>query len=74
MLHLCGGTRSQLESACMGLTSATNLLASRSCTPPAASRSKAIRDFQTDPPTKVFLITHRCGGLVLASDICRPYG
>ncbi|KAI7841185.1 hypothetical protein COHA_005151 [Chlorella ohadii] len=28
----------------------------------AASRSKAIRDFQTDPPTKVFLITHRAGG------------
>lgn len=25
----------------------------------AASRSKAIRDFQSDPPTKVFLISHR---------------
>ena len=25
----------------------------------AAARGKAIRDFQTDPPTKVFLLTHR---------------
>jgi hypothetical protein len=31
----------------------------------AAARGKAIRDFQTDPPTKVFLLTHRwAGGLI----------
>jgi SNF2 family DNA or RNA helicase len=28
----------------------------------AAARGKAIRAFQTDPPTRVFLITHRAGG------------
>lgn len=35
------------------------------CPRRAASRSKAIRDFQIDPPTKVFLITHRCAWSVL---------
>ena len=28
----------------------------------AAARGRAIRDFQTDPPTKVFLLTHRWAG------------
>ncbi|KAL4447266.1 hypothetical protein ABPG77_007299 [Micractinium sp. CCAP 211/92] len=35
-----------------------NLIGSTS----AAARGKAIRAFQTDPPTKVFLLTYRAGG------------
>jgi hypothetical protein len=35
--------------------------------PAAAARGKAIRDFQTEPPTKVVLLTHRWEGVQAAA-------
>ena len=46
----------------------------RTCWSCAGGRGRAIRDFQTDPPTKVFLLTYRCGGVGLGVGVVVGWG